>query len=66
MMQQILSQHSIVVQPRPRERGWISDWRARWRDRQALRDLSDDTLKDIGLTRQEIEKEAARLFWPMP
>jgi len=32
-------------------------------DRQALRELSDATLKDIGLTRQEIEEEAARLLW---
>jgi uncharacterized protein YjiS (DUF1127 family) len=63
MIQQAISQHSILVQPRPRERGWISDWFARWRDRHALRDLSDATLKDIGLTRQEIEDEAARPLW---
>ena len=63
MMQQILSQHSIVMQTRPREHGWIADWLARWRDRQALRELSDATLKDIGLTRQETEEEATRLLW---
>lgn len=34
-----------------------------WRSRQALRDLDDYQLDDIGVTRAEAEREADRSFW---
>jgi uncharacterized protein YjiS (DUF1127 family) len=44
--------------------GWsIWAWLARWRERRNLRDLSDATLRDIGLTRADIEDEIDRLRW---
>ncbi|MEM9524310.1 MAG: DUF1127 domain-containing protein [Pseudomonadota bacterium] len=36
------------------------------RQRRGLRDLSDETLKDIGLTREQAQSEAARPFWDVP
>jgi uncharacterized protein YjiS (DUF1127 family) len=40
---------------------------ARWhhlaRQRRALRALSDDLLKDIGISRADAEREAGRPFW---
>ena len=35
----------------------------RWRQRRDLRDLTDDQLRDIGLTPNEARREAARPFW---
>lgn len=40
---------------------WV--WLARWRERRNLRDLSDATIRDIGLTRADIEHEIDRLRW---
>ncbi len=36
------------------------------RERAALRDLSDEQLQDLGLSRFEAEKEANRPFWDAP
>lgn len=36
------------------------------RERRALREMSDDALKDIGLSRIAAEREAARTFWDLP
>jgi uncharacterized protein YjiS (DUF1127 family) len=44
----------------------IGAGRARTEQRRALRELSDDDphlLRDIGLTRQEAYREAAKWFW---
>lgn len=38
-------------------------WADRRRQRHALRQLSDAMLKDIGLTRADVEGEAAKPFW---
>ncbi|MGY5450260.1 DUF1127 domain-containing protein [Agarivorans sp. MS3-6] len=38
-------------------------YRARRRSRQALLALSDDLLKDIGLTRAQAKAEGAKVFW---
>ena len=35
----------------------------RWRQRQALMRLDDHLLKDIGITRAEVEQEAGKPFW---
>lgn len=38
-------------------------WLERARQRRELRQLSDHMLKDIGLTRADVEAEAAKPFW---
>jgi uncharacterized protein YjiS (DUF1127 family) len=35
----------------------------RWRQRQALLDLDDKLLRDIGITRDQAEREARKPFW---
>lgn len=37
-----------------------------YRQRRSLHRLSDDALRDIGLTRQQAESEAARPIWDVP
>ncbi len=37
-----------------------------WRQRRALRDLDDASLRDIGLTREAALREANRAFWDLP
>ncbi len=47
-------------------RSWlqvIATWIARSRQRRDLADLSDHLLKDIGLTRAQAAREAAKPFW---
>ncbi len=39
---------------------------AAWKQRQHLRDLDDAALADIGLTRLDAEREAARSIWNVP
>jgi len=38
-------------------------WRQLRRERYALQHLSDDLLKDIGISREAVHKEAKRPFW---
>lgn len=38
-------------------------WRQLRRERYALRHLSDDMLKDIGISRAAVRREARRPFW---
>jgi uncharacterized protein YjiS (DUF1127 family) len=38
-------------------------WRARSQQRQALLRLDDRLLRDIGLTRADVEGEASKRFW---
>jgi uncharacterized protein YjiS (DUF1127 family) len=35
----------------------------RWQQRQALLDLDDRLLRDIGITREEAEREARKSCW---
>jgi uncharacterized protein YjiS (DUF1127 family) len=39
------------------------DWIDRLRDRRQLAALSDDMLKDIGVSRADVEHEAEKHFW---
>jgi uncharacterized protein YjiS (DUF1127 family) len=39
---------------------WMHD---RWRQRQALLKLDDRLLRDIGITREQAEREACKPFW---
>lgn len=36
------------------------------RERRSLRELDDRALRDLGLTRADIEREASRPFWDLP
>jgi uncharacterized protein YjiS (DUF1127 family) len=47
-----------------RQRGWLG-WAERRRQRAALRDLAEDThlLDDLGVTREQALREAAKPFW---
>jgi uncharacterized protein YjiS (DUF1127 family) len=38
-------------------------WRERARQRRALQNLNDDQLKDIWISRCEVERESVRWFW---
>ena len=42
---------------------WLDHAIERRRSRQALRELDDHLLKDIGLSRADAEREARRPFW---
>lgn len=41
-------------------------WRALYHQRQQLASLSDEMLKDIGLSRADVETEINRPFWDEP
>lgn len=46
--------------------GWIArliNLQARWRMREELAALSDAQLRDVGLTREEVDATLARPFW---
>ncbi|MBT2787259.1 MULTISPECIES: DUF1127 domain-containing protein [unclassified Halomonas] len=38
-------------------------WRQLRRERETLRHLSDDMLKDIGISREAVQRESRRPFW---
>ena len=44
----------------------LADWRALRRQRIALSRLDDHRLRDLGITRAEAEREAARPMWDAP
>lgn len=44
----------------------IARWRQLSRDRAELARLSDDCLRDIGLSRCDVRRECARTFWDDP
>jgi uncharacterized protein YjiS (DUF1127 family) len=41
----------------------IGRWHTRARDRRALASLDDRMLLDVGLTRADVQRESAKLFW---
>jgi uncharacterized protein YjiS (DUF1127 family) len=46
--------------------GWVRVLKRmhdRWQQRQALLDLEDRLLDDIGITREEAERQASKPFW---
>lgn len=50
----------------PKKISWwarLQRWRQLRRERYALRDLSDATLKDIGLSREQVRREAKKSSW---
>ena len=55
-----------LVQERESRVTWLARfnrWRQLSRERHALRHLSDDMLKDIGISREAVQREARRPFW---
>lgn len=50
-------------QPRVTWRERFYRWRQLRRERYALRNLSDDMLKDIGISRDAVQRESRRPFW---
>lgn len=42
---------------------WLVYLQAKWRIRNELRALNDTQLRDVGLTRAQIESELRRPFW---
>jgi hypothetical protein len=57
----------------PSTGGWLSDLLGRvvlayrvFGERRALMGLGDPTLKDIGLSRADVYREATRSFWDLP
>lgn len=54
----------------PSPMGWFCSWfgrlvylQARWRIRDELQALTDRQLRDVGLTREQIDSELRRPFW---
>jgi len=43
--------------------GTLTLWKARRRARRQLADLSDQMLQDIGITRDQVEREYDKPFW---
>ncbi len=41
----------------------VQEWRTVARQRRSLAALDDWTLKDIGITRADVERETAKPFW---
>ncbi len=63
---------NLTIGWRPRRAGWrrlaalLRLWRERSHQRQNLAELaewSDHLLRDIGISREEARREAAKLFW---
>lgn len=46
--------------------GWVRKALETYRERRQLLALSDATLKDIGVSRADAEREASRRFWDLP
>lgn len=65
-------ERSIIppVEQAKNRRTWILSWfywlalaSERYRQRRDLADLTDEQLRDVGLTRCDVERECAKPFW---
>ena len=43
----------------------VATWSARQKQRHDLAMLNDEALRDIGLTRSDVERETAKPFWQL-
>jgi len=66
-----LAQSELVTPAKPLSINWFKrpiqfllNWNHRRIQRNLLRSLSDNQLRDIGLTHDDIEKEYERRVWP--
>ena len=41
----------------------IAKWHSRWQMRRALEAMTEERLDDIGLSREEAQREASKPFW---
>ena len=58
--------HSLRRQHPHSERGWIAllkEWWRRMQDRRTLATMSEQSLRDIGISRYDAEFEARKPFW---
>lgn len=62
---QQIEQRQQVEKPQCRVTWWarFNRWRQLSRERDALSNLSDDMLKDIGISREAVQRESRRPFW---
>jgi uncharacterized protein YjiS (DUF1127 family) len=53
------------MQPRPLARllNHVVQWRERARGRRLLQQLDDRMLRDVGMSRSDVERESAKYFW---
>lgn len=66
-----ISPNTGICKPRKLTAGWLlrqltdrfHRWRMLARERYLLQTLSDEMLKDIGISRLDAEREAKRPFW---
>lgn len=56
----------IAKQPFSRLLQVVLRWQVLRHERQALASMNDDALKDIGLSRADVEQESHRHFWEDP
>jgi uncharacterized protein YjiS (DUF1127 family) len=65
IVQQTLQQTRRGVRPWRRTSlvALFHEWRRRFHDRCALANLCDRSLRDIGLTRYDADREARKPFW---
>jgi len=54
---------SLALAPVARAAGLLATWRQRAADRRQLCDLDDHMLRDVGLSRGEVEFEINKPFW---
>lgn len=57
---------ALLVRPAGRLDQWwarLQRWRQLRRERLQLRELNEHSLRDIGLTRMDVERESRRRFW---
>lgn len=61
-----LSRDSFVERSLTSLKAHLQRWRQLHHERRMLAGLSDDALKDLGLSRADIEQESERPFWDDP
>lgn len=54
-----------TIQLRTKVVDQIAQWRERARSRYLLQQLDDRMLRDIGLSRSDVERECAKRFWQL-
>jgi uncharacterized protein YjiS (DUF1127 family) len=62
----LISSNATGLRSAPSFRTWFTARTQVMRERAALRDLSDERLQDLGISRHEAEEEANRPFWDAP
>lgn len=64
-----MNSNNTTTLPTSRTLNWdqikrrITEWQRRSRSRQELEGLSDSTLRDIGITRCDVQREVNKPFW---